>query len=324
MAHNLEISDGIASAFFHKLPAWHSLGTVLDYAPTAADALSQAHLDRPRSKRPVLIPSYTHPGQFLADPDHCAIVRDDDERTHGIVGKDFVIHQPLECFDWADGVAGQGLTYEAAGSLDGGRRLWLLGRIQDGTIEPVPGDPTEPYLLVTTSYDGHGATTALLTTTRVVCQNTLRVALSNGADGAFKVRHSGTLDSKAHAAQSALRLARAATARTEATLKRLAALPLSAGQWESFLGNLIPAESSRSENIRATLTGIFQELPERESQPVIAGTRYAALQAVTAYTTWARGTRSVDGKSAEEQRLTSSWFGDSAALNSRALALLSA
>ena len=323
MAHDIEIVDGIASAFYHRLPAWHGLGVVLDYAPTGADACEVAHLDRPLSKRPILVPSYTHPGHFLADPDNCAIVRDDDERVFGHVGKSYEIHQTTQCFDFADSLVGHGITYESAGSLDGGRRPWLLARLQDGVIEPVPGDPSQAYLLITTDHTGHGATTAKLVNQRVVCANTLRVALGESG-GEIKIRHTSVLEAKVEQAQAVLKTARIATARTEAVLKRLAALPCNAGQWESFLGALIPAESTRSENIRAVLTGIFAELPDRECLPAIRDTRYAALQAVTAYTTWARGTRSVDGKSADEQRLTSSWFGDSAALNSRALALLAA
>ena len=190
MAHEFE------SGFMVREPAWHGLGTIVENAPTSAEALQLAGLDWRVKPEPIFVG-----GKEV--PNYKANVRESDGTTLGIVKDRYSIIQNSEAFDFTDQLLGQGVTYETAGSLRGGKTIWLLARMDPTKIL---GDEIIPYLCFTNTHDGSAPVRVCMTNVRVVCQNTLSFALTK-AQRVWSARHFGSLKDKALDATNTLRLA---------------------------------------------------------------------------------------------------------------------
>lgn len=169
MAHEFE------SGFFVAQAAWHGLGKVLDQPPTTAEAIGQAGLDWRVIEEPV----YRQVEQ-QSDPVLCKhLRRDRDHHLLGTVAADYVPLQNQDAFRWFDALIDRGgVALEAAGSLQQGRRIWILARLTQVEAAVVPGDWVRPYLLLHNSHDGSTAAWIQFTPVRVVCWNTLSGAAS--------------------------------------------------------------------------------------------------------------------------------------------------
>lgn len=190
MAHLFE------TGFFVREPAWHKLGTVVAEAPTSADALRLAGLDWNVIQRDVYV-------NGIIVPNYKANVRSSDDSVLGIVTDKYTIVQNQDAFSFADNLLGEGVTYESAGSLRNGKTAWLLARMKQTNIL---GDDFVPYLCFTNTHDGSGAVRVCLTDVRVVCNNTLNLALST-AKRSWSTKHMGDLNSKLMEATETLQLA---------------------------------------------------------------------------------------------------------------------
>jgi phage/plasmid-like protein (TIGR03299 family) len=135
--------------------------------------------------------------------DHDVLYRSDTGAPLGIASNDYKAVQPKDVMGFFDDVVKVGnFQIETAGALSGGRRIWALAKIGDGA--PIIGqDIVQPYLLLATSFDGTMATTAKLTAIRVVCHNTLSVAIrdehrspSKPVSAVIKVNHSMAFDAR--------------------------------------------------------------------------------------------------------------------------------
>lgn len=178
---------------------WHGIGTVVEGAPTSEDAIRLAKLDWDVQQFPV----YAN-GNII--PEHFANVRVDTNEALGIVKSRYKIVQNNEAFDFVDGIVGNSeveCRYETAGSLFNGRKIFLLVRLPN---QKLLGDDIENYLFFTNSHDGSGALTAGISNVRVVCNNTLQMAIK-GAKRTWSCRHTLNIDGKKKQAQEALGLA---------------------------------------------------------------------------------------------------------------------
>lgn len=114
------------------------------------------------------------------DPDNVAIIRADTGERMGIANADYNITQPYEMLEFfRDLVEGSGFQLTTAGVLFGGKRMWVLAKITEATING--WDKVGAYLLISTSADGSLSNEGRLTTVCVVCDNTLRMALGRDA-----------------------------------------------------------------------------------------------------------------------------------------------
>ncbi len=197
MAHQVE------TMFSFRTVPWHGLGRIIeaDAPPKSDQAIIYAGLNWNVEKRPALFTG--NDGSIITVPNRFVTVRDSDEATFGVVGADYRIVQNIEAFDFADELLGEGLRYETAGSLHGGKKIFLLGKMPSTEIL---GDKVEPYIILTNSHDGCGAIKIAMTPVRVVCQNTLNLALS-GAKRTWSARHVGDMKAKLDAARTTLKLA---------------------------------------------------------------------------------------------------------------------
>lgn len=184
---------------------WHRLGVNVRDAVGSADALRLAGLQWPVSKMPM---SYRNPvtGEVIDSADTFAIVRGDNGAQLGTVGTRYKPFQNADGFAMLDGVLGSfGARYEAAGSLHGGKRVFMLVRLPKQAFTVGHRDQVEAFALFTNPHDGSGVAECFATSERVVCNNTLRIA-RNGRKGGVGIRHTGNLRDRIDAARAALNL----------------------------------------------------------------------------------------------------------------------
>lgn len=181
MAHEFE------SGMFVKEEAWHKLGVVVEEAPSIEEAYELSGLNW----QVELLPSYCKIGEKEVATGDYAIVRDKDNSVFGTVGDRYVPFQNLEAFQWCKPlVESEYWNIETAGALKGGRVCWAM--LKQGETSVVSNDLLKQYLLMTWSHDGSKSVQVAPTTIRVVCANTLQMAL-DGNKEISKVRHTASM-----------------------------------------------------------------------------------------------------------------------------------
>lgn len=204
MAHDLEIKEDGSAAMFavSRNPVWHGLGQRVDDVLTAKEAIKEAKLDWSVSKEPVYL---KRKDEFIVMDDHFSVTRDQDGKSLGFVGKDYVPFQNWEAFDFFDSLVDSGeAKYETAGALYGGKRIWLTAKLPE-TMEVAGGDAADMYLYLETSHDGSKATTVGISPVLIVCQNTLNMAIAR-AKQSFSIRHTESAQGKVAEARETLQL----------------------------------------------------------------------------------------------------------------------
>lgn len=273
---------------------WHGLGQQVLEAPNSREAIVAAGLDWEVGKRPL----FTSLGFNVQEiPDNFANVRLSDGKVLGLVGNSYKIVQNSEAFDFVDAMIGSGnVKYETAGSLHGGKKIWLLARLPSTDIA---GDEVIPFLCFTNSHDGKSAIKAALTPVRVVCQNTLNVALKK-ATRMCSIRHKGDMQSKMMEAQRVLGLADTYMQRLRAEAAILRAKPLADRQAHEICealfmpvgtGTLSDRQIKTLQGRRDALKMRYLEAPDLED---IRGTAWGLFNAVTDYVTHEKPVRMTD------------------------------
>jgi phage/plasmid-like protein (TIGR03299 family) len=211
MSAGLEQFDWMMSA---KEKPWHGIGTVVSEAPTSDEAIKIAKLDWEVEKSPLMTESGIVMKGFFAN------VRKDISYPLGIVKKNYVINQNQDAFKFVDNLIEQyegECHYETAGSLFNGRKVFLLVKLPNKNIL---GDETENYLYLLNSHDGSSAIRAGITNVRIVCNNTLQMALKN-TSRSWSCRHTTKLEERKLEATSSLKLSLEYLNNVEETAKEL-------------------------------------------------------------------------------------------------------
>ena len=159
----------VETMFYVREKPWHGLGVEVKEAPTSADALVYAGLDWAVMQENV----YTEGGILV--PGYRVNLRSTDNAALGIVSDRYKVVQNEDAFQFTDDLLGEGVTYETAGALQGGRKVWMLARMPHRYI--IAGDEIAPYLVVMNSHDGSSGIKVAMTPIRVVCQNTLNLEI---------------------------------------------------------------------------------------------------------------------------------------------------
>ena len=316
------MSHLVESMFSVRETPWHQLGTVLSDAPKSIEyALSAAGLDWTVRR------STVHLNDGTVIPEKRAIVRDSDGAVLGVVGETYHPLQNVDAFRFFDPIIQDGRGhYETAGSLRGGRIVWVLARLNE-TFEPVAGDPVCPYVMLANSHDGSRAVQARFTPIRVVCNNTLTAALARDAspDRAQNVRHLSRMHAHLGEAQRTLGLISANLEATVEIYRAFAERQLRSAEIEAYLRSVVPdnrkaARHTRTENIRTDIMTLIESGRGTEI-PGVRGTLWGAYNAVTEYVDHHRGIPLEDVFDAEtlDTRLDSMVFGNGAVVKERAL-----
>ena len=185
MAHEITKTDKMV--YFGQKP-WHNLGIEMPNLMTASEAYTTAFGWYVKSE-----PIYIKVGdQFVeADKSYRANVRSDTNDVLGVVSDQYQIVQPIEAFSFFDEVTmdPNGPKYVTAGSLKGGKKMWLLAKMPN-FINICDEDKYEEYILLYNSFDGSTGVQMLWTPIRVVCNNTLTWALNRAGDAnIYKAKH---------------------------------------------------------------------------------------------------------------------------------------
>lgn len=210
MSHGLTKTD---SMFSVRETPWHGLGLVTDKYPKSIDqALKWAGLDWDVEQYPVAAKLNGDYKVLLDDPDgespqplYYVNVRSDTKEPLGIVTSRYQTVQNLSAFSFLNNLLGS-MMFETAGSLMGGRRVWVLMKLPE--YVEVGGDPIGQYAFVSNSHDGKSSVLVALTPVRIVCMNTLSMALNRAkgrdAQRTYTLRHTGDMSTKLAEARNVL------------------------------------------------------------------------------------------------------------------------
>ena len=297
---------------------WHGLGNRLTEKQSIDVWAHEAGMDWKINETPVRFSAQHWSGGEMLNSfaDQKVLYRLDTLDALSVVSKRYKVVQPMDILEFYRDLTEQsGFELETAGVLKGGRKLWALARTGQSLL--LKGkDVTNGYVLLATACDGTLATTAQLTSVRVVCNNTLAVALGQGS-GAVKVPHSTTFDPIAVKQQ----------------------LGLSVSDWEIFKSQLtaLSGRKVKDSETNKYLVQVFSDPYASKDAPPIneramnralelfqghgrgsrlassQGTAFGLLNAVTEFVDHERRARSTD------HRLDSAWFGQGAALKQKAM-----
>lgn len=225
------MAANVETMFSVREKPWHGLGTIVAEAPDSESALELAGLDWNVIQKSIITADGTPIDGFKAN------VRDSDDSVLGIVSDRYKVVQNREAFAFTDALLGEGVRYETAGSLQGGRRTWMLARLPHQYI--ISGDEITPYLVFMNAHDGTGSIKVAMTPIRVVCQNTLNMALAT-AKRSWSCNHTGDIDDKLEEARDTLLYANKYMAELGRSIDKMQQIKISDKKVYEFLDELFP------------------------------------------------------------------------------------
>ena len=215
---------------------WHGLGTPVMGALNSADALKAAGLDWNVVVGDAVLKLAD--GSYV-ETDKKITYRDSDNKPLGFVSDQYSVVQNIDAFSFTDKLIDTGeVKYETAGSLDGGKKVFLLANLPETVIL---GDKVMPYLLFSNSHDGTSSVRVTATPVRVVCQNTLNLALDK-AQRIWSFIHKGDIMTKVHEAQVTLKNMKDYMEEEKKEAERLASIKIGNDELQKFMEYMFPAE----------------------------------------------------------------------------------
>ena len=263
----------LAETMYDRNKAWDGLGTKVEDAANSADALRLAGLDWAVEQRPVFMRGWQTP-----IPNYKANVRNTDSKVLGIVTDRYQIVQNTDAFAFTDALIGGDVRYETAGSLKGGKRVWLLAKMP---MAKVAGDDVEPYLCFSNTHDGSGSVKICVTPIRVWCQNTLNLALRT-AKRSWATKHVGNLDDKLYEARMTLELADRYMLQLDEQAQRLANVTVTDEKLMKLLEEMFPCKEDATERQKNTVKTAKDEFMICYFMPDLAKFRGTAWGVVNA------------------------------------------
>lgn len=303
MAHELESVNGQTAFASLREPAWHGLGTVFQEEVKTSEMLSLAHLNDWN----VRLEDVATPEGFNSDKNYSFVTRTNPfDRTQndilGVVGERYVPLQNEDLFSFGDNLLDGGGRWETAGSIKSGRVVFGSIALTDSIVLDPNGraDKIDNYLLINTSHDGSIAIQASITPVRVVCANTLNLALSavNGkrdVKQTFKIRHTQTAEGKIAVAREALGLAHKYIDEFSAMANAMIETEISKAQFDKIVELAYP--TPKDETKKASMTkhngkvDLLQGIYVGDYNNTISGTAWGAFNALTERLDWYRNGR---------------------------------
>lgn len=301
---------------------WHGLGTKVDHVMTALEAIKAGGLDWEVEKVPL---SIEENGGYKIAPKIYATRRKDSRAILGYVGEQYEILQNRAAFSFFDAVVGEkAAIYHTVGALGSGERLWLLAKLPQ-SVRVIGDDIVDLFLLLSNSHDGSQAVSVRFTSIRVVCQNTLAAAISEGKRAQY-VRHTSNIGLRVSDVQKGLGIVNTQAQLFEQAAKLLVKTPLTADKFGTFLERTglkpnnpedLAKLSPRSKSIIDEVSDLFDRAPGNDLQGV-KGSAWAALNAVTYYADYRRATRGASQDERSDNRIASLLWGSGAELKAKA------
>ncbi len=277
------MAANVETMFSLREKPWHGLGVIVQDAPSSKDALRVAGLDWRVESSKMFIEDLR--GQMVEIPNVIANTRSTDKAVLGVVTGRYSVVQNEEAFSFTDALIGEKVRYETAGALDGGRKVWMLAKMPDSTILD---DTFENYLLFTNSHDGKGSVKVIPTKVRVVCQNTLNMAV-RGAARSWTTKHMGNMETKLVEAHRTLELATKYDENYVRKAEELSGIKVSMLEFNSLVEHLIPmpeeATPRQQNNIVAMRDDLILRYSEAPDLGNHRGTAWGVMNAVSDFAT---------------------------------------
>lgn len=325
MAHEIDFTtQAQGSAMFAYQPAWHGFGTVVSEAQTSADALRIAGLDWTVALTDLaaIMPDGSH----QPIDTHRATMRTDTGKALGAVGLRYQPLQNRDAFAWMDEVMGEKLAiWHTCGSLRGGKDVWMLAKLP-GNLEVCDRDVLDKYVLITNNHAGTGAVRLFPTSVRVVCANTLRLAISevdsNKSDAGLplglKLFHTaGSLGKRVQKAKELLGVIGKSHDEFAQAARSMLAKSLNTQQVSDYFGGLVEGRSDKNRS------KVLTQLWNRFALPTNEGSfKSNVWTAYNAASEWADHELRVTGRGEQrmERKFRSCLFGSAHSFKERAWA----
>jgi phage/plasmid-like protein (TIGR03299 family) len=365
MSANLALGrNGTAMiASFRQMP-WHGQGVVFDTPVTGREMLRKAQLDFQVLSCPIFGNVHLESSEKAVGWDAATdspvmgrtlsdaavpmevdgirgIYRSDTGAILGLASEKYEIFQNHEMVEVIDQIAVDGVTYEVAGGLGKGERVWVLANIPDLSYD-VKGDAMKQYLTIFTSHDGSSALNIFPTTVRVVCANTWRAATverkrmeeqhgKNTVKTGFSIKHTRNMKQMVAQAVEAFKATVEANKFSREfyrSLAEVAATPKMKDEFFSFVVDGGKDEKGRADEIskraEARRDSKRQELemllrsPTNQT-PAAAGTAWGLWNTASEWIDHLAPTRKVNGKDEDAARFESSQFGGGCDLKDAAM-----
>lgn len=305
MAHALEVENGEVAFALRGEPAWHGLANRIfsaDEHVSTSDMLDAAKL----ANWNVRLEDVQYPAGYRSKTDLFMVTRtnpfDAGTDVLAVVGKRYRVFQNEELFTFGDNILDGGASWESAGSIKNGKVVFgSLVVPREFIIDPQgANDKTVTYLLVHTSHDGSASVQASITPVRVVCQNTLNMAL-NGCKQSFKLRHTLKVEGRVAEARRVLGLTFNHMDSFENLAKSLFEAPMTDADWDKVINAVYPKPDAQAAPQvltkwtakRDLLDDIYRKSPTQET---IKGTYWGALNALTERIDYFRTGRTANGE----------------------------
>lgn len=274
------MAANVETMFYCGETPWHGLGTPVEKALDSLEAIKMAGLDWTVSKK-LLFTNIGNENEYIPMPTAwMATVRDSDNTPLGVVTDKYQPVQNNEAFDFTDALIGEGCRYETAGSLRNGQQIWLLAKLPESKLV---GDVVDNYIVFTNSHDGKGSIRVAMTPVRVVCQNTLNLALGS-AKRMWATKHMGKMDSKLEEAKLTLQFAQEYQVELAKKAEELAAKRVYELEFERFLKELYPVPENSSSIIASRANELRQRVRICYDKPDLTNfqnTAWGVLNAVS-------------------------------------------
>ena len=308
MAHELETQNGVASFASFREPAWHNLGTVFDTEKNTKEMLVAANLNNWN----VRLEDLEIPSSLVSDKQYQYVVRTNPTTNTqtdvlGIVGERYVPLQNEDLFSFGDNILDGGGRWETAGSIRGGRVVFGSLALERETVLDPNGvaDVVKTYLLINTSHDGSIAIQASITPVRVVCANTLNVALNrtkkkDGVKQSFKIRHTQTAEGKITVARQALGMANSYMDEFDKMAHAMIAKEISAKDFNDIILAAYPKpelDTKGAVKKWENKVDMINDIYTGEYNGMISGNAWGAFNALTERLDWYRSARGGNSES---------------------------
>jgi phage/plasmid-like protein (TIGR03299 family) len=292
---------------------WHGLGVTIEANMAVKEVLKAAGLNWKVEKKEI----------FTSDkvkvPDRYAIVRSSDKKPLSISSAKYVPIQNEECMEFFHKFVKAGHMYiETAGSLDGGKRLWILARMKQGDFDVSKNDAVHTYLLLCQSHVPGKVMIIMFTGVRVVCHNTLTMALNqkSRSSAIFTMAHNKKFDDDMKKkAEETLGISIAQAKQYKEAAKILVkkrAAPADVDQY--FVDLFQPTFEADDEEYNRVVTKLQLRLENQPGGELAPGSWWNAFNAVTFYADHEAGRT-------DNNRLRNAWFGHMAKKKQEALHL---
>ena len=277
---DVKMAANVETMFSVREKPWHGLGTIVKEAPTSADAIRLAGLDWSVVQEPI----YTNFNRVVEG--YRANVRSSDRKVLGVVSDRYKVVQNVDAFSFTDELLGKGVRYETAGSLQEGKKVWLLARLPREYI--IAGERISPYLVFSNTHDGSGSVKVAITPVRVVCNNTLNLALGT-AKRSFSMIHTGNIQDKIQEAKDTLFMAEEYMDCLGVEFEQLRRQKITDAQVKEYVELLLPMEKDptpiQSKNIIRLREDMMKRYYDAPDLQKVGNNAYRFINAVSDFAT---------------------------------------